>query len=689
MSLPVPSLDDRRFQDFVDEAKRLIPRYCPDWTDHNVSDPGITLIELFAWMTEQFIYRLNQVPDKNLLTFLNLIGARLEPAQPARGDVTFTLSAPPRPDRRIIIPIHTEVATVRTETEEAVVFTTDEEAEVSLPGLRWLMVSLDGQEYLDHTQALNEDAPFDIWESTPRAGNAIYFGFDQDLSAHTLAISVECEKHGIGIDPNNPPWQWQVWRGSEFGWQPVSIIADKTAGFNQNGDLQMVLPYRCQPNQLQLREAATWLRALPVPAERLPAGAEPYRQTPRLRRVSAYTIGITVPVTHALTVGPEILGTSNGQPAQKFRLVNRNILKPEGPYEVVEVSPDSNQWQAWRQVPDFGSANPSDEVYTLDPITGEVEFGPAVRQRNGTEPQFGAIPPNNSIIRMRSYRVGGGVRGNVGVGSVRVLKSTLSYVSSVINRSQITGGLEAQSLEDARLRSPALLRTRYRAVTADDYEFLSEQIEGVGRVRCLQPQPAEAPGAQPIPPNTVMLMVIPSQPPLDSDEMDRHIDLHEALAVQERRPAVEASLQNLLALTPSTVVRLRDHLDSRRLLTTRLDIQQPQYVWVTVQTRIKTLPKAEPERVRYAVKAALYRFLHPVYGGPDGNGWPFGRLLTIDKVYALIQTVPGVEYATELNLYPIDMNDPNGQRLGKSSQVINVPNNGVIVSYFHNVYLAR
>ena len=88
-----------------------------------------------------------------------------------------------------------------------------------------------------------------------------------------------------------------------------------------------------------------------------------------------------------------------------------------------------------------------------------------------------------------------------------------------------------------------------------------------------------------------MLLVIPSQPPLDIDEMDRHIDLHEALAVQERRPAVEASLQNLLSLTPSTVVRLRDHLDNHRLLTTRLDIQQPQYVWVTVQTRIKTLPK--------------------------------------------------------------------------------------------------
>jgi predicted phage baseplate assembly protein len=684
MSIPIPSLDDRRFQDFVDEAKRMIPRYCPEWTDHNVSDPGITLIELFAWMTEQYIFRLNQVPDKNMLTFLNLIGSRLAPAQPARGDVTFSLSAPPTSDRRIIIPARTEVATVRTETEEAVVFTTDTDAEVRVPGLRWVLVSLDGQDYQDHSAVLNDDLPFDIWGAPPQPGQAIYFGFDQDLSAHSLALKAGCEKQGIGIDPHNPPWQWQVWRGSEFGWQAVSVVSDKTAGFNQNGDLLLSLPYRCQPMQLQLREATTWVRCMPL--EKLPPGVEPYKQSPRLRSLGAYTIGITVPVTHALAVGPENLGISNGQPAQRFRLVNRNILRPDGPDEVVEVSPDGNQWEAWKMVEDFGDSGPGDRHYSLDPIQGEVEFGPAIRQRNGTEPQFGAIPPNRAIIRLRRYRVGGGVRGNVGMGSVRVLKSTLSYVAGVTNREPITGGLEAQSLEDARLRAPALLRTRHRAVTADDYEFLSGQIEGVGRVRCLQPTTGTDEG---VPPNTVQLLVIPSQPPLDGDEMDRHIDLHEALAVQEKRPGVEAALQNQLVLTPSTVVRLRDHLDARRLLTTRLDIQQPRYVWVTVQTRIKTLPKAEPERVRYDVKAALYRFLHPVFGGPDGDGWQFGRVLTIDKVYALIQSVPGVEYATELNLYPIDMSDPSGQRLGKSGQVIPVPANGVIVSYYHNVYLAR
>ena len=105
MSLPVPNLDDRHFQDLVDEAKRRIPRYSPQWTDHNVSDPGITLVELFAWLTEQYLFRLNQVPDKNFITFLDLIGVRLQPAQPAKGDVTFTLSAAPTPERRAIIPL--------------------------------------------------------------------------------------------------------------------------------------------------------------------------------------------------------------------------------------------------------------------------------------------------------------------------------------------------------------------------------------------------------------------------------------------------------------------------------------------------------------------------------------------------------------------------------------------------------
>ena len=93
MRLPEIELDDRRFQDLVYEARRRISRSCPEWTEHNVSDPGITLIELFAWMTEMTIYRLNRVPDKLHVKLLELLGIRLDGPTAARTDIRFRLSA--------------------------------------------------------------------------------------------------------------------------------------------------------------------------------------------------------------------------------------------------------------------------------------------------------------------------------------------------------------------------------------------------------------------------------------------------------------------------------------------------------------------------------------------------------------------------------------------------------------------
>src|SRR5215212_4168336 len=118
MPLPTVTLDDRRFQDIVDQAKTLIPQYCPEWTDHNVSDPGVALIELFAWMTDLLLYRVNQVPDKAYVQFLDFIGVRLEPPRAARAPVTLYLSAPQPTD--VTLPEGTEVATVRTETSPAI-----------------------------------------------------------------------------------------------------------------------------------------------------------------------------------------------------------------------------------------------------------------------------------------------------------------------------------------------------------------------------------------------------------------------------------------------------------------------------------------------------------------------------------------------------------------------------------------
>src|SRR5215813_12183152 len=133
MALPTHILDDRRFQDLVDEAKRRIHMRCPEWTDHNVSDPGVALIELFAWMTDLLLYRVNQIPDRMYVKFLEMIGVRLDPPRAARAPITLYLSAAqPGP---VTIAENTEVATVRTEAIPAIVFTTERDFIIRVPEL--------------------------------------------------------------------------------------------------------------------------------------------------------------------------------------------------------------------------------------------------------------------------------------------------------------------------------------------------------------------------------------------------------------------------------------------------------------------------------------------------------------------------------------------------------------------------
>src|ERR1035441_3891994 len=89
MPLPLPNLDDRRWQDLTQEGIALIPRYAPQWTDFNTHDPGITLVELLASLSESLTYRLNRIPDRFKWKFLSLIGSPRRGPQPAETVLTW------------------------------------------------------------------------------------------------------------------------------------------------------------------------------------------------------------------------------------------------------------------------------------------------------------------------------------------------------------------------------------------------------------------------------------------------------------------------------------------------------------------------------------------------------------------------------------------------------------------------
>lgn len=147
--------------------------------------------------------------------------------------------------------------------------------------------------------------------------------------------------------------------------------------------------------------------------------------------------------------------------------------------------------QEWIEVRDFADSRAIDRHYTLDSITGEIRFGPAIRQPDGTMKLFGAIPQRGASVYMARYRYGGTQEGNVQAGVINTLKTAIPFVGRVMNRQDAAGGMDAESLEAAMMRAPQMLRTRDRAVTEADFEFLTRQAmrSNVGRVKCLQPRP--------------------------------------------------------------------------------------------------------------------------------------------------------------------------------------------------------
>src|SRR5882724_11194821 len=188
MSLPVPNLDDRSWKQIVDEAVRLIPRYCPEWTNHNQSDPGVTLLELYAWMTEMVIYRLNKVPEKNLLTFLDLIGVRLKPPEPAR--VVLELTPSEGAEGELLVKKGTQVATLQAGGADPVTFETLRD--ITLLPLRVVRAASSHRATVaDHTEALaSGEAREPLFAGVQEVERFLYLGDDR-LNAFNEEAAVD------------------------------------------------------------------------------------------------------------------------------------------------------------------------------------------------------------------------------------------------------------------------------------------------------------------------------------------------------------------------------------------------------------------------------------------------------------------------------------------------------------------
>ena len=642
MALPTPDLDDRRFQDLVNDAKRMVMRRCPEWTDHNVSDPGVTLIETFAFMTDQLLFRLNRVPDRLYLKFLDLIGLRLVPPVPAEAPVTFWLSAPA--SAPLTVAAGTQAATPRTETSESITFATVADLAIVPVELVTLLTAAAGADaFTDCTQELAQGRPFG---ERPAPGDSVYLGLSEAAPRCAIRLDFRGRLDGVGVDPLWPPLAWEAFDGRD--WVACQLGSDETGGLNRSGAITLHLPEEHAASVVGGLRGG-WLRGRVTAAEE---GQPAYTMSPVVDGLTAATVGGTMTALHADIIQNETLGTAEGVAGQHFPISRTPVLRAGADAEL-EVSSEDG-WQRWTAVESFADSGPDDRHFALDGVTGTVAFGPALRTEDGGIRQHGAVPPAGAVVRMRRYCVGGGARGNVGPGAIRTLKSSIPFVAGVENLHRARNGADGETIEQAKQRGPVLLRSRSRAVTVEDFETIScAAAPEVMRVRCL---PA---GSEGVEPGAVKVLIVPAA-------------------------AEDGGRLRLGDLVPSddTLRRVAERLDTVRLLGTRVVVEPPMYRGITVVAQLVAKPRARVEKVQAAAAEALYRFLNPLTGGPDGTGWPFGRTVHAGEVFGVLQRVDGVELVDDVRLF--GANPVTGER-GQPAAKVELPPDSLVFSYGHQV----
>jgi predicted phage baseplate assembly protein len=623
MPLQAPILDDRQYADIVAQAKTLIPRYAPEWTNFNDSDPGITLVQLFAWMTDIILYRLNQVPDLNYIKFLQLLGIELNPAQPAKAELTFTLARPDVPP--VIVPQGTQVAAAA-DGNQPIVFETDE----SLIAIGTQLVALqsyDGLGYLNLSGKNNTPKQwFYPFGQNPQPGSALVLGFSSQATSPAGPIEFPSDQINLAVtlysDGLTPPLAlcslpvpppatlaWEYWDGRQ--WEPISIDSDGTRAFTQNGHIFFPGPGSfIQAAPLgKITDSLYWIRARLISAS--------YEIPPQVAAILTNTIS----ATQATTITDEVLGGSDGTPNQGFQLANAPVVVLATPIKVgnsdgtsatitslrLEVD-EGLGFMVWQQVDDFFASKPDSPHFVLNRTIGQVTFGDG---EHGRIPAANLTNPTGNIVA-RNYRFGGGSGGNVGGQTITQLQTFVPSVNSVTNYQAATGGTDEESLADAKHRAASALKSNDRAVTNEDFEYLATQAPcaNVIRAKALPLFHPDFPTGQI--PGVVTVIVIPNS--------------------------------NAPNPTPNqtTLQAVCQYLNAHRLLTSEVYVVGPTYRKIKVQASLVVQPGSDLGTVKNAVVTALTNFFSPLTGGPDNTGWPFGGEIYYSDVYRIIIETPGV-----------------------------------------------
>jgi len=621
MGLDVPDLDDRRYEELVTDARKRIPVHSERWTDHNPSDPGITILELLAWIAESDIYQLDRVTERHVRKYLRLLGVRPRPPQPS----TASLDLTPGSVAGTVLPAGVGLAATaggdrrRFETADSVALTAASVAAV---------ISETGGGRVDNTRANARDGlhyrPF----GAAGPDDAVYLGFDADPFAAVDRLDLFVDfyegdlaspaSHGdepVDFEPSaSVVWEHCTDLSRRFDpevWHEVPVRVDETTHLYGGGTVSLAAPSGWTGARRALfgvDEPRIWLRArVETPHHEIPPRVNEIvtnvveavdRVRYRDQRLARVEEGVSVAATRAeFDEGT----TTTARPAQEF-------VFPHAPVLGATVTVGGTEWTA---VPDLDAAGPDEEQYVLEAERGVVRFGDGVR---------GEVPAPDQVVRATWYDRGGGEAGNVpGDADWQFVDPALSD-SSISPRGPATGGTATESTDAALARLKADLRTPYRAVTADDFRYVATHTPGLrfGRA-AVHVEPRGSPEGDCARHGHVTVTVVPES------TRDRPVP------------------------SPGFLDAVQCHLERHRLLTDEVTAVAPTYVPVTVEAVVEVAEGYAVDRRLAAAGAALERFLDPL-DGFDGGGWPFGRSVYRSEVYETVEGVEGVDCVVDVEL---------------------------------------
>ncbi|HEY6168305.1 MAG TPA: putative baseplate assembly protein [Verrucomicrobiae bacterium] len=678
MPLPFPNLDDRSFQDLVDEVLARVPAHTPEWTNPAVGDPGRTLVELFAWLTDTLLYRVNLVPERQKFAFLRLLGIKMRAATAARTLLTLAIDDPDKtiaqtlPPRTLvkgarpfetlaeltILPIVGEAYCKRRLTREEETATRGKVAE--LQGLYLVKPGQTAVPYI--TTPLfpgGRPAPegFDLVQGT--VDHALWFALlapDSNAMAknETRVVALDAIRTTLGQSPSGGPQYLNVGVspamavvkfGEDAGprspihyavelttpdlnhamavvYAGLTVVTDTSNGLTTDGVLRLKLPgkdsfFAPTSNVRENVDAGTG--DLP-PRLDDPKKAARLIAWLRLRPTEdLHSLALNWAGLNAVQADQRV--TSAGViVGQGTGMPDLEIKLPGGNLEDatfrLQVEEAGRGFIRWERIDDLALAAPQQAVYTLDAEAGIVRFGDGVR---------GKIPVRGARIRIEIMRAGGGDAGNLAAGSLSAVDAKVVDPPR-LNAFQplpAKGGQDAETLDEALKRIPSVFRHRDRVVTADDYRQLALATPGVrvGRVEVLprfkpHQRRSDVPGV-------VSVMVLPARAGLEAPYPN--VD----------RPFREA---------------VYGFLESRKPLGVELYVIGCEYVQIGLTVGI--VNPSGSEAVNTAVKEALQRHLFALPPhGPHGAGWPLGGTVRARELEIVVSRVEGVEGVHGPNLF--------------------------------------